>query len=260
MRLAVDQRHPDVDHRVAGQHAPLHLGADALLHRRDELVRHRRRRRSCRRTRSPSRTAAARPRCRRSPNSPWPPDCLTFRPRPLGLGREGLAQRHPQRPGLHRHAVPAAQPVEQHVRRAPRPCTTGPAGGSRRCSPGAASGPRRPAGPGPATACPRRPCDLAVIATGSSGSGISHGSISSGWSLSDSVSPVSALASLATAQMSPAIALRSTRALLLAERRGQRADPLVHVVVRVARGRPGRGRTRARRRPAAGCRRTPGPG
>ena len=46
--------------------------------------------------------------------------------------------------------------------------------------------------------------DLAEIATGSSGSGIDHDSISSGRSLSDSVSPVSALDSLATAQMSPA--------------------------------------------------------
>ena len=47
--------------------------------------------------------------------------------------------------------------------------------------------------------------DLAEIATGSSGSGIDQDSISSGFSLSDRVSPVSALASLATAQMSPAV-------------------------------------------------------
>ena len=46
--------------------------------------------------------------------------------------------------------------------------------------------------------------DLATIATGSSGSGIVHGSISSGCSLEDSVSPVSAVPSLATAQMLPA--------------------------------------------------------
>ena len=46
--------------------------------------------------------------------------------------------------------------------------------------------------------------DLATIATGSSGSGIDQDSISSGSSLSDSVSPVSAVPSLATAQMSPA--------------------------------------------------------
>ncbi len=46
--------------------------------------------------------------------------------------------------------------------------------------------------------------DFAVIAIGNSGSGIDQDSTSSGCSLSDSVSPVSALVSLATAQMSPA--------------------------------------------------------
>ncbi len=48
--------------------------------------------------------------------------------------------------------------------------------------------------------------DLAASAIGSSGSGITHGSISSGSSLLDNVSPVSAVPSLATAQMSPATA------------------------------------------------------
>ena len=56
--------------------------------------------------------------------------------------------------------------------------------------------------------------DFAVIATGSSGSGIAHGSISSGWSLSDSESPVSALVSLATAQMSPALHSPTVRCCL----------------------------------------------
>ena len=46
--------------------------------------------------------------------------------------------------------------------------------------------------------------DLATIATGSSGSGIDHGSMSSGCSFDDSVSPVSAVPSFATAQMFPA--------------------------------------------------------
>ena len=32
MRLAADERHPDVDHRETGRHAFLHLGPDALLH------------------------------------------------------------------------------------------------------------------------------------------------------------------------------------------------------------------------------------
>ncbi len=41
VRLAVDQGDPQVDHRVAGDQAALHLGADALLDRRDVVVRHR---------------------------------------------------------------------------------------------------------------------------------------------------------------------------------------------------------------------------
>ncbi len=44
----------------------------------------------------------------------------------------------------------------------------------------------------------------ATIATGSSGSGISQGAISSGSSLAEMVSPVSALPDLVIAQMSPA--------------------------------------------------------
>ena len=56
--------------------------------------------------------------------------------------------------------------------------------------------------------------------------------MSSGVSLSDSVSPVSARVSLATATMSPAIA-GVDRALHLAQRAGQRPDPLVEVVVLV---------------------------
>jgi len=46
--------------------------------------------------------------------------------------------------------------------------------------------------------------DLATNATGSSGSGIDHGSISSGCSLDESVSPVSAVDSFATAHTEPA--------------------------------------------------------
>jgi hypothetical protein len=75
--------------------------------------------------------------------------------------------------------------------------------------------------------------EWATIATGSSGSGITQGSTRSGLSLSERVSPVSALCSLATATMSPATAWLD-RALDLAQRRGERADALVDVVVLVA--------------------------
>ena len=190
---------------------------------------------------------------------PWPPDCLTCRPWPVRRAGERLAQRHPQRHRLDVDAVAVAQPVEQHVERAPRPCTTARAGGSRGCSPAAASGPRRPAAPRPWRELVLVGLGLARrSATGSSGSGISHGSISSGSSLAESVSPVSARPSLATAQMSPAMAC-GDGPLGLAERRGQRADPLVDVVVLVAAVGQRSGRTRARSRPGAGCRRTRGP-
>ncbi len=46
--------------------------------------------------------------------------------------------------------------------------------------------------------------ERATMATGSSGSGIDQGSMSSGVSRDDSVSPVSAVASFATAQIEPA--------------------------------------------------------
>jgi hypothetical protein len=46
---------------------------------------------------------------------------------------------------------------------------------------------------------------LATTAIGSSGSGIVHACISSGWSLAEMVSPVSALPDLVIAQMSPAM-------------------------------------------------------
>ena len=54
---------------------------------------------------------------------------------------------------------------------------------------------------------------LATTATGSSGSGISHGAISSGSSLAEMVSPVSALADLVIAQMSPATQYGTSRSV-----------------------------------------------
>ena len=52
---------------------------------------------------------------------------------------------------------------------------------------------------------------MATIATGSSGSGISHGATSSGESLAEIVSPVSALVDFVIAQMSPATACGTSR-------------------------------------------------
>jgi hypothetical protein len=55
---------------------------------------------------------------------------------------------------------------------------------------------------------------LATIATGSSGSGISQGATSSGFSLAEIVSPVSALFDLVIAQMSPATQAGTSRRLV----------------------------------------------
>ena len=89
-------------------------------------------------------------------NCPWPPDCLTCRPWPLA-GPANVS-RSDTRSGTEStcDAVPAGQPVEQHVDVRLAHASTAPAGGSPGCSPAAASGPRRPAAAGPATACPRR--------------------------------------------------------------------------------------------------------
>ena len=101
--------------------------------------------------------------------------------------------------------------------------------------------------------------DLATIATGSSGSGIDQDSISSGLSLSDSVSPVSAVLSLATAQMSPAAHWVTGRCCLpsgevsapIRSSSSWSSCPLVGAAV------PGHVHGR---HPGAACRRTPGPG
>ena len=153
----------------------------------------------------------------------------------LGRAGERLAQRHPQRHRVDGDAVAVAQPVEQHVdvrlAHAPQHQLVGL---------GVVLEPqRRVLGDQPRQAlrraCPRRPWSAATTATGSSGSGISHGSISSGSSLSDSVSPVSARVSLATAHDVAGDGAAATVRCVLPSGDGQRADPLVDVVVLVAR-------------------------
>ena len=93
----------------------------------------------------------------------------------LGRPGEGLAQGDRERHLVDVHAVPRGQPLEQRPRRAPRPCTTAPAGGSRRCSRSAATGPRRRAGPSAWESLSSSALLCATIATGSSGSGIDQG-------------------------------------------------------------------------------------
>ncbi len=182
------------------------------------------------------------------PYSPWPPLCLTLRPSPLALPATV------SRSGTRRSTVSTATPYRLDSRSSIRSACASPMHQSTSWrvsefisirSVGSSATSR-------ARACDilsSSALDLAVIATGSSGSGTDHGCMSSGRDGSDSVSPASAVASLATAQMSPA-AHCDGRMLLLAERRGERADALVGVVVGVAAlGHPVTGNVHGRVRP-----------
>ena len=164
---------------------------------------------------------------------PWPPDCLTCRPCPLA-GPANVS-RSDTRSGTEStcDAVPVAQPVEQHVdvrlAHAPQHQLVG-----LRV---VLQPQRRVLGDEPAQALgelvlvglARAPRSRPAAA----GRASTHGSISSGSSLSDRVSPVSARVSLAIAHDVAGDGL-GDGALGLAERGGQRADPLVDVVVLVA--------------------------
>ena len=245
MGLAVDQRDADVDDRVAGPDPALELSAHALLDARDELAGDhsaddlvdeleagtRRQRLDLDVADRELAVAAA---------------LLDVAPGARRRARERLAQR--------RRAAPAGRPRRRtsttagraRRRRAPRRGTTAPAGRSRCLAAAGASDPRRRAGRAWSTACPRRPCCGAAIAIGSSGSGIIQGAIRYGSSLPDRVSPVSAWASLVTAQMSPA-RQTSTGRSVLPERRRPASRCARRRRGRGARGRPGRDRRRGRR-------------
>ena len=258
MRLAVEQGDPHAGHRVAGQHALLHLPADALLHRRDELPRHH----AADDLVDELEAGGVRQRLDLDVADAVlavPAGLLDVTAQALGLARRSS-----------RAAAPAGSIVSTATpyRLASRSSSTSACASpmdhstswrvsalfsSRSVGSSATSRPRA------CDSLSSSALDLATMATGSSGSGIDHGSISSGWSLSDSVSPVSARAELGHRADVAGPALRH-RPLLLAQRRGQRADPLVVVVVVVPAGRAavaghvhgGVGPQRARR--------TPGPG
>src|ERR1039458_2241805 len=137
------------------------------------------------------------------PNSPWPPVCFTFRPRPWAL--PPIVSRS----GTRRLVVSTATPCRWPSRSSSTSACASPMHHSTSCLVSALFS-RRSVGSSATSrysaweSLSSSALDLATMATGSSGSGIVHGSISSGWSLSDSVPPVSAVPSLATAQMSPA--------------------------------------------------------
>ena len=149
---------------------------------------------------------------------------------------ERLAQRHPDVDLVDLDAVPVARAGRAVRRHAPRPCTTARAERLRVVlDPHGRVLGREPLQCRPSLSSSAFAC--ATTAMGSSGSGIDHGSITSGLSLSLSVSPVSARDSFAIAQMSPAMH-DAGGPLGLAERRRQGADALVLVVVLVAASAP----------------------
>ena len=221
MRLAVDQRDAYVDHRVAGQHALRQLVADALLHRRDELPGHR---------------PADHPLGELDPGAalqrldlhlahrvlPVPAGLLDQPALHRGRAQERLPQRGAHRLDLDADAPALPQRGRAACRRGPGPSSTAPPGGSRRSAPAASSRPRRPAAAAPTTSFSSSLREAACTATGSSGSGSSHGSTRAGRLLPDSVSEVSAAVSLETRTRSPAIACGFGPGLL-AERGGQRS-------------------------------------
>ena len=136
---------------------------------------------------------------------PCPPDCFTCRPVTRAGAGQGLDHRHPDRHGVapRRRAGCAAAPAAPRRARPPR--TTAAAGRCRGGVPAGRSGPRRPAGPAPSASRSssarrgRLHRDRAAAAWAGPRAATSRGS-----SGEDSVSPVSALVSRATAQMSPA--------------------------------------------------------
>ena len=236
MRLAVGEGHPDVDDRVARGDAALHLRAHALLHRGDELPGH---------GAADDLVDELEARCPPGSGStsmsqtaywPWPPDCLTCRPWPVAVAGERLAQRHPQldlvdRRRRSRLLEPVEDDVGVRLAHAPQHDLVGLGV--------VLDAQRRVLGGEPlqalATSLSSSALARASIATGSSGSGIVHGSqhqrrrpCRRGCRRSRRG------CSRPIAQMSPATAQSAGR-WVLPERDRQRADPLVLVVVLVAR-------------------------
>ena len=133
---------------------------------------------------------------------PWPPDCFTCRPVTRAGCGDGLPHRHPDRLGVHLGAA-GAQPGEHHVgvrlAHAPEHGLVGLLV--------ALQAQRRVGGDQLGQRLDQRvlvAAGVRVTATGSSGSGRFQQDSSSGWSDADTVSPVSAVPSLVSAQMSPA--------------------------------------------------------
>ena len=114
VRLAVDQGDVDVDDGAVAAHAAVGLRPDALLHAAVELGGHR----AADDPLVEDDPAARRPGLALDDDDgvlPVPPGLLHVPRRDPRRAGEGLHQRYPDRDGGDRDAVPAAQPLEQHL-------------------------------------------------------------------------------------------------------------------------------------------------
>ena len=137
------------------------------------------------------------------PNSPWPPVCLTFRPSPRA------EQPTVSRSGTRSDTVSTATPYRDDSRSSSTSEWASPIDQSTSWWVSAFISSRMVGSSATSRASAvaslsSSAFDRATNATGSSGSGIDHGSISSGCSFDESVSPVSAVDSFATAHTEPA--------------------------------------------------------
>ena len=135
---------------------------------------------------------------------PWPPDCLTCRPFAAALPAKV------SRSGTTTGTVSSSTPCSRSRSSSTSACAS-PMHHSTSWWVSGLRSSRSVGSPAVSLARPLASASsslrvFARTATGSSGSGISHGAISSGASLAEMVSPVSALVSLVTATMSPATA------------------------------------------------------
>ena len=193
------------------------------------------------------------------PNWPWPPVCLTLRPSPWAFPPNVSRSGTRSVGRLHLHAVPRAQPVEQHVRvglaHAPQHQLAGL---------GVVLQPqRRVLGHQP----PQRLRQLVLVRLGLGRDRHRQQRLGHRPRLHQQrlvLAPTGCRRSPRWTAWRRRRCRRprrpATGALLLAQRRGERARSARRRRGRRARARPGRARRRGPPRPAAGCRRTPGPG
>ncbi len=144
---------------------------------------------------------------------PWPPDCFTCRPWPSALPAN--VSRSWTRSGTDSTSTPyRLRSRSSRTSRCASPMHHRTSWWVSELFSSFSVGSSATSRPMPWDSLSSSALDFATMATGSSGSGISQGSISSGWSLAERVSPVSALPSLATAQMSPAMHCATVRCVL----------------------------------------------